>query len=141
MRFPYLKIPAIGFPQTKHFYKPIIPIRLINPKTNKGIRIDALIDSGADATVLAATFGKEIGLDVRKGEEAKLSGLGGKAIRAYFHEIILEVGGNKVGSFVGFTYSKGVAAILGQIGFFDKFKVVFDQKKEAIEITPKKHGR
>lgn len=52
--------------------------------------------------------------------------------------MILDVGGNEAKSFVGFTYAKGVVAILGQIGFFDKFKAVFDQIKETIEITPKR---
>lgn len=130
--------PATAFPQTSYFYKPIIPLRLVNPKNNKGIKVDALIDSGADATVFAAVFGRDIGIKVKNGEKAQLSGLSGKVINVYFHEIVLEVGGNKVKSFVGFTYAKGVAAILGQIGFFDKFKVGFDQAKGIIEVIPKK---
>lgn len=138
MKFPYLKIPATAFPRTKYFYKPIIPLRLINPKNNRGVKVDALIDSGADATVFAAVFGRDIGINVRSGEKAQLSGLGGKIINVYFHEVILEVGGNKIKSFVGFTYSRGVAAVLGQIGFFDKFRVIFDQAKGIIEVIPKK---
>lgn len=137
MKFPYLKIPATAFPKTKYFYKPIIPLRLINPKNDKGVKVDALIDSGADATVFAAVFGKDIGIKVKDGKKAQLSGLGGKVINVYFHEIIFKVGGNKIKSFVGFTYAKGVAAILGQIGFFDKFKVSFDQAKGTIEVIPK----
>lgn len=138
MKFPYLKIPATVFPRTKYFCKPIIPLRLINSKNNKGVKIDALIDSGADATVFAAEFGRAIGINVGIGEKAQLSGLGGKVINVYFHEVILEVGGNKIKSLVGFTYAKGIAAILGQIGFFDKFKVSFDQAKGIIEVIPKK---
>lgn len=37
---------------------------------------------------------------------------------------------------VGFTDSPGVAAILGQAGFFDNYHIKFERDKEIIEIVP-----
>ncbi len=44
---------------------------------------------------------------------------------------------------VGFSY--GIAnhgfAILGQVGFFERFSVLFDLQKDEIDIKPKKSWR
>jgi len=39
---------------------------------------------------------------------------------------------------VGFIDSNGVAAILGQDGFFDAYKIKFEKDHGIIEITPVK---
>lgn len=35
---------------------------------------------------------------------------------------------------IGFTKSNGVSVLLGQADFFQRYKITFDRKKEAIEI-------
>lgn len=138
MKFPYLKIPLFAIPERQFILKPVIPIRLINPKDKtRTANLHGLIDSGADVTIFSAEYGEAIGLKVEKGRVGKFSGIGEGRITVYFHEVILDVGGHRWISEIGFTYDPGVVAILGQVGFFEKFRIVFDYPKKIIEITPK----
>lgn len=142
MKFPYLKIPLFAIPERQFIFKPVIPLKLGNKQNpSKTVSLHGLIDSGADATILSAEYGEAIGLEVKKGKTGKFSGIGEGRITVYFHEVILEVilnvGGYQWVAEVGFTYNEGVVAILGQVGFFEKFRVAFDYPKKTIEITPK----
>src|SRR3990172_2418803 len=138
MKFPYLKIPLFAIPERQFIFKPVIPLKLINEQNkSKMINLHGLIDSGADATILSAEYGEAIGLEVKVGKAEKFSGVGGGEIAVYFHEVVFNVGGYEWTAEVGFTYDKGVVAILGQVGFFEKFRIVFYYPKKTIEITPK----
>ncbi len=137
MKFPYLKTPRID-PRKKWISRPIIPIILFGPKGS--VRIDALIDSGADRCLFNAQIGKEIGLDLEKGEKEIFSGIEGGKIVAYLHKIQLQIIGieKRIEITTGFTDAPGVFAILGQDGFFDAFKIKFEKDHDIIEIIPTK---
>ena len=71
-------------------------------------------------------------------------GIEGKGIQAYFHNIIIGVEKWKYKSYSGFTNFGIVTSpdqmpygILGQVGFFEHFQVIFNYKKLEVEITPK----
>lgn len=85
-------------------------------------------------------LGKEIGLDLEKGEKENFSGIEGKQIIAYMHRIQLQIAGidEKIELTAGFTNVRGVFAILGQEGFFDTFRIKFERDHNIIEINPVK---
>jgi predicted aspartyl protease len=137
MKFPYIKTPQSD-PRKKWISRPIIPVTLFGPKGD--IRVDALIDSGADKCLFNAEIGREIGLEIEKGEKEIFSGIEGGKIIAYLHKIKLQIIGIDMTIEIeaGFTDALGVIAILGQDGFFDAFKIKFEKDHDVIEITPVK---
>ena len=71
-------------------------------------------------------------------------GIEGKGVAAYFHDVVIEIGSWRYKAYTGFTDYGMVNApdqmsygILGQSGFFERFKVSFDYKKREIEIKLK----
>lgn len=138
MKFPYKKYPSVkitkAFPE-KSLLLPIIPIRILNE--DKYIDCNALIDSGAGACLFPAELGEYIGIQIKDGYEHEFSGIGKGFLTAYFHRIKIEVGGYKYDSYIGFTYDQIPFPLLGQIGFFSLFTVIFDLSKEVIDLKHK----
>jgi hypothetical protein len=112
----------------------VVPIALINGPQR--IRNLALIDSGADYCIFHSEIGEQIGLDIESGKRLSFFGTGGQEQSAFFHAIKLEVGGHAISCFAGFSQELQSLpyGILGQIGFFDKFKITFDYEKGKIEL-------
>ena len=136
-KLDYRKFPAgptEPFPRRTSVVRPVVPIALINGGNR--VRVFALIDSGADYCIFHAEIGEQIGLEIESGKSLSFSGISSVGQTAYFHNIELEVGGHRFDCYAGF--SRDIQdlpyGILGQVGFFDIFKVSFDYKKEKIEL-------
>ena len=141
MKFSYSKFPSSpnpAFPDRKHIKRPVIPIEV---KYNENtIKYLALIDSGADFCIFHAQIGEALGIDIKKGKALEFYGIIGDKKEAFFHNILIGVGGLEKECYCGFSYefdeTKMPYGILGQKGFFNLFKVLLDYKKEQIEIKP-----
>jgi len=136
-KLDYRKFPAQPtepFPRRASVSRPVVPIALINGSLH--VRNLALIDSGADYCIFHAEIGEQIGLQIESGKCLSFFGTGGQEQSAFFHDIKLEVGGHEISCFAGFSRDllSLPYGILGQIGFFDKFKITFDYEKEKIEL-------
>lgn len=142
MKFKYKKfriLPSSAFPERKYVLRPIIPVTITY--NEKSIGYEALLDSGADFCILHAEIGEYLGIPILKGEKESFGGVVGKQAIAYIHKVDLTIGGNQYSSVpVGFSYniSPHGYGILGHWGFFNIFKVIFDLKKEQIELKPKR---
>ena len=141
MKFAYQKYPAIpnpAFPERKRVLRPVIPIGLLG-KNGEIYHYEALIDSGADHNIFHAEIGELIGLDVRTGKPIEFWGVTGEKMKAYFHNIKIEVGGHQHKIYCGFVYDfKNLAyGILGQDDFFKLYAVEFDLSKERVELKPR----
>ena len=85
-----------------------------------------------------------LGVDgVDSGKRQDLFGIEGKGVATYFHDVIIEIGPWRYKAFTGFTDYGMVNSpdqmsygILGQIGFFEHFKVMFNHEKRELEIKP-----
>ena len=136
-KLDYRKFPAQPtepFPRRTSVSRPVIPIAMING--SQRVRNLALIDSGADYCIFHAALGEQIGLQIESGKRLAFYGTGGQEQSAFFHDIKLEVGGHEISCFAGFSRELESLpyGILGQIGFFDKFKITFDYEKDKIEL-------
>lgn len=129
MKFSYKKIvPGI--------IRPIIPVTL-RYNQNKPVLYEALADSGADMCVFPAQIGELLGINIRKGTTGSLSGVIGKSGKIYYHEIIIEIGGNSTKVNAGFSYSNKIqCGFLGQRGIFSVYIVQFHYRKGIIELRP-----
>lgn len=141
MKFKYQKretIPSEAHPSLKCHARPIIPIKLIY--NSNEIDIYALIDSGADWCVFQGNVGQAIGININSGKKQELVGLKQESLVAYFHNIILCVGGWKSPCFVGFSSSLNRLpyGILGHDGFFSQYIVTLDYIKQRIELKERK---
>lgn len=132
--FPYIALPS---PLGK-VYKPLIKIQLNYTKTHRVTPpITALIDSGADVCFCSDMIGAWLGIqlqEIKKVEEFNTANRG--TFKAKPASVKLYVGEKSYETKVFFTnvLPHYTPIILGQIVFFDKFKVMFDSKKGVIQL-------
>ncbi|MBN1177071.1 MAG: hypothetical protein JXA51_05260 [Dehalococcoidales bacterium] len=129
--------PSEAYPRRVSVSRPVIPIQLINGQER--ISYLALIDSGADSCILHASIGETIGIAIESGKLEVLHGVTGKELKAYFHNIKIDVEGYEFDCYAGFSREIEHApyGILGQTGFFDVFDIIFDYNKRRIELNMK----
>ncbi len=127
---PYTRgpiVPSPAFPGRTTTPRPVLPILLTNGPLMWSCY--AIVDSGADDIVFPASFAPRIGLTFQQGAFYQFAGAGSSNQPAWFFPITLSIG--TVISYqvsVGFTPAlegTGVG-LLGQNGFFDRFKLEFD---------------
>lgn len=138
MNFSYKKIPIIDFVKKKivdHVYRPIIKIG-IRGKT--AVDYEVLIDSGADDSIFPEELAQIAGIELDKDNFKKFKGLGGGFLTGYRNKnvVILNLGGHDFSADLYFCKGFSGHGILGQRGFFNKFRVRFIYSKKRIEIDP-----
>jgi hypothetical protein len=122
-------------PKQSSLFRPVVELKL-KSKDGKEISYSALIDSGADYCLFHGIIGEQIGLNVKKGKPLNFYGTGGRTQTAYFHEIMFSIEGTEITTMVGFSYGLESlnVGLLGQTGFFNKFKIEFDLQKRIITL-------
>lgn len=117
------------------WYRPIIPVTL---KCNKiEINYLALIDSGADFNIFHADIAKILKIDLSKLKNpVNFSGINGKGI-GYFTTIDIGIDNEFINTPVVFSndISDNGYGILGQQGFFNKYKIEFEYLNKRIHLT------
>jgi len=141
MKFSYSKFPSSpnpAFPERKFIKRPVIPVEV--KYNGNSIKYLALIDSGADFCIFHAQIGEALGIDIKKGKTLEFYGIVGDKKEAFFHNVLISVGGIEKECYCGFSYefdeTKMPYGVLGQKGFFNLFKILMDYEKEQIEIKP-----
>ena len=121
---------------------PFIPVFVTN-KFGRSMRVIALLDSGADNTVVPKDLAEVLGLK-EHGAESETAGIGGK-VKAKRSRMRFRIKGDRE------SYSLDVPVLilqnefdipllLGRRGFFEHFHITFKQDKEKIvlkKISPK----
>ncbi len=133
MKFKYreLNLPS-PFSKRQKLQRPVIPISL--SKNSVSIRYEALIDSGADFSILPAGLAEILKINLSKSPKIYFSSASGDVAEGVISEINLELEGEVFKTKVIFASLPQNVGILGQYGFFDKFVVKFDLIKEEIEL-------
>lgn len=103
---------------------PIIPVTL--KYGDQEIRIEALVDAGANFSIFDAKVAKLLGINLEEGDKICPIGIGGH-ICAYLHDITMTVDNITIQTKVAFSAEFAVSLnIIGRQGFFDKFIVCYD---------------
>jgi len=129
--------PSPAFPNRTTTCRPRLAVTLISG--NESFACYALIDSGADDCIFPASFGTVLGLNVRTGRHYTFGGAGGGGVQsAYFFDLQIAI--QNVGKYkmpIGFTTALQNAGIglLGQNGFFDRFRIGFNLRKGIFTLT------
>jgi predicted aspartyl protease len=133
MNFKYRSLPRKGGPPRK---TPTIPVTLMGP--DDSIDIVAILDSGADISVLPLEVGEQLGLDLTK-NRSPCGGIGGEVDTAEDHVRIRLAQGHENYTFdipvkVVLDSSSSIPVLLGREGFFEKFEITFDENREKISL-------
>jgi hypothetical protein len=118
---------------------PRVPMLFRNPKNGMEIPVFCLVDSGASEILLNIEIAKALGIQVEKGKKKLYGGIGG-VMDGYQHKIKMRM----MSDTHEFEVSCGVLnlplydGLLGQNGFFDNYKVIFEKYKKRFEATAHK---
>ncbi len=133
-RFSYLQ--AQGFPGLKSGL-PYLPLTLRT--LTQAVTVSALVDSGATVNVLPHDVGLRLGLRWER-QMLNLAPVGFlRGAPAYGVKLIGEIAAfppvNLVFAWTQKT-SQELPVILGQMNFFQEFRVIFDGKENTFEVMP-----
>ena len=131
MKFPYTTHP-------EHSGKLRPFIKVILQYKRKKTTIYALADTGADCTVFERDIGKSLGINITSGRRDTMIGIGNESCPVYFHRITLIIGKYKIKTDVAFSNTSRMPffPILGHVGFFEHFKVLFNCAQNYIDVKP-----
>lgn len=107
---------------------------------NGSNKFSALIDSGADCSLFDVEIAEMLGLDLSKGKSVNFTGISGKitGYRLENIQIKIEHFDKPIKIPICFVRSKTVGLLLGEEGFFDKYRIKFEKDHDAFEIKPGK---
>jgi len=132
-KFPYTRIPLDPTqPAQKEentLWVPILLVRLGCLGGKRSPRLHAFVDSGSPWCMFKSDLADYLGIEWEKGERAEVGGiLTGARDPIYFHKVTLFVEDHWTFQVrAGFVKKLSVPGILGRDGFFDHFRVQFDQ--------------
>lgn len=99
----------------------------------------ALVDSGADVSVLNIGVAELLGIDLSRAERQRTIGISGmQETFVSTIEMQVEKQDERIKIPVQFIDSQYVDALLGQEGFFDHYRIKFEKDHDTFEITPAK---
>lgn len=133
----------MAFPSRRGTKRPALGVRL--SCNNRSIQTFGIVDSGADDCVFPASLARSLGITIPNERRYVFSGAADNAQFAFFdvaHMDILDFSGNT--AVYGFDLDVGFTAaldrpgfgLLGQNGFFSRFKITFDHVNDFIELDP-----
>jgi len=123
--FPYRQNPEGQF-------FPVVPVRFYLGK--KKVDSSALVDSGATVSIFRADIADYLEIEIEKGEEIYLGGIGGR-IKGYIHRLKIEVAGKKFFCPIVFSREYLVSFnLLGREKFFKNFIIIFEEAKKKLEL-------
>ncbi|OGY26211.1 MAG: hypothetical protein A2Z24_01445 [Candidatus Woykebacteria bacterium RBG_16_44_10] len=136
IRIPYTKLPSVS---QKEVYLPLVKVRLGYKKTHKitPTLIVALVDSGADVCFCSEQIGAWLGIQFTKiKKETTFTAANSTPFTTKPEVLRLYAYGEDYDCKFYFTdvLPRHTPIILGQLGFFDHFKILFDFKNKVIEL-------
>lgn len=94
----------------------------------------ALIDSGATVSIFRSEVAESLGINIEKGKEMYLGGVGGR-IKGFLHRLTIEVAGKRFVCPIVFSRDYLVSFnLLGREGFFKRFRITFEEKKNYLKL-------
>ena len=140
---PYPNTPSATIPDGV-LYRPVIPLRITG---NQGdAYVWALVDTGADETLMPRALAEVIGIEPNDARQTWVSGYGGSRVPVAPAEVTLQIGraGKSLSwqatiGFAPFEEPEDEIALLGHAGALQFFNITFSGNKREVEITPAKN--
>ena len=113
--------------------RPYLPITIINPDTNKKLKVFALIDTGADECAFPASFAPLLGHNLQSGQQKNISTGNGITI-AYGHTTRIEIEGFATQDvLIDFMPNLNIP-LLGVRSFLSNFVLTVDYTKRVFSL-------
>lgn len=142
MKFPYREYIS-ELPGTSDFrliVRPIVTIRIAG--THTSARWDALVDTGADETLLPLKFAELLGVEL-DGATGQASGIAGGRLTIHYGDVGFLLERENVAvewiatvGFVDFNSPDDEVVILGHHGCLDFFTATFDGERAELDLSP-----
>lgn len=111
-------------------FRPLIPVRFANPSSGAVVETDALVDTGADTSLITYPTLLALGFDPALLESHDTVGTGG-AVRVYRAEVILDVCGIRIRAPVVAPVVEGLTYhLLGRTPLFQHVHFAFEEYAE-----------
>ena len=142
MRFDYTPLLSSA-PDTGDsvvIFRPEVPVRVHGP--NGSIDFVALVDTGADNTILPESIARDLGIPLAAGKGPAATAFGGQEIALFHADVELELlHPESTLRWLARVYffAKGVedeTLILGHQGFLDYFTATFRGEEYALDLEP-----
>ena len=130
MIFPYRETRRSGEVR----FEPIVKIQVLHG--NKSLDIVALVDSGAERSLMPRQVADDIGLDLSQASQVEIIGAGGHEFPGFMTVVDLQLGRHRFRAPIIFTEQGINESLLGQNGFFSHFTVTFRYARRDLVITP-----
>ena len=133
IKFPYQKERSKLF---REIYRPVVKFEI---ETKLGwIPIIAYVDSGADVTLLPASFIKALEIKVEEEEIKEIRGIGDAKVPVIIKDVRMKIGNVIFNAKVAIALIEDVPYLLGRESVFDKFEICFKQKERVVYFKPVK---
>ena len=116
---------------TENISRPIASVKF-KSKENTWIKLRLYIDSGADITIIPLSFGRLLGLELKKEDIKQLTGVGGTSIPVVITEVEIKINDIAFPINIAWALEEDIPPLLGRTSVFDKFVITFDQTKKII---------
>lgn len=122
-------------------HRPQVVLRLSGPAGD--LFLLALVDTGADETIVPLSAAEEIGVELYEGQRSHAGGISGSQLELVAGQVELEIIGSDESfqwsgliSFAKFENVDDECAILGHIGALEYFTSTFDGKQRQGSLLP-----
>lgn len=134
MKRVVFKAPHEPHPAFGTLWRPVIEVTLQHGPHR--IRTDALVDPGADITLLPKRLGDVLHLKVHPDEPIqKVRGVGKGAVPMVIKKVQLELGPFQLPIRLGWVLIDEVPVLLGRLDLFDVFDVTYKQAEGTVTFT------
>ncbi len=96
----------------------------------------ALVDSGADFSIFPAFAAIVLGIEVEKLPKTTAESADGDLFEIHKATLTAKLYEREFFIPIGFSKKQNVTPIIGRAGFFDTFKIEFDEKAKQLSLTP-----
>ena len=110
-------------------YRPLAQVLFYSEPTQSWIKVDMLVDTGADYSLLPKYLAEELGINLKKDCQAlKTRGVGGNQKVYFLEKIKVKIGEMERMIPVGFLDSNDIPPLLGRHQFLETFEVTMSPK-------------
>lgn len=143
MRFPYREYVSQlpGSTDYRLILRPVITIRVAGSKSQA--RWDALVDTGADETLLPLAMADLLGVELDDEVTSFAAGISGDRLTIHYGDVEFQIVGDgdvvswkALVGFVEFGSSEDEVIVLGHGGCLDYFSARFDGENAELELLP-----
>ena len=102
----------------------------IQSKEGEWLSFFLLVDSGAALSALPKSDASFFGIGLEKGKVMYITGIGSQSIKGWQHDLSISFRGNIISLPFVFLDNPNAPRVLGRAGLFEKFSVVFEERKK-----------